>query len=865
MDSRQWAAAKALFEAALKCHPDERQMFLRSAADDPIIIAEVQSLLESDAAAAGFLDEPIVGAMSAAIDPAAWRIGPYRVLREIGEGGMGAVWLAVRDDGTYEKTVAIKTIGLPAATQSAIERFRCERQILATLNHPNIAQLLDGGTTDAGLPYVVMEYVEGVPIDRFVTERALTIPERLRLFVRVCAAVEYAHEHGIVHRDLKAPNILVASDGTPKLLDFGIAKLLAPDGASAQVAATTQRMFTPECASPEQIRGEPVTVLSDVYSLGVLLYRLLTGSTPHRSPSQAAHDLERLICEADPPLPSTVCASNRALARQLRGDLDAIVMKALRKEPHRRYTSAKALAGDLRAHLAGQPVAAAGITLRDRARRMLRGYALRVTAVTSVMLLLAGGSSRQMLRLPSQPAERRAVAVLPFTVVGTEDAESLGVGFSDALTAALTELPQITVRPTSSVLKFRDSALDVPALGQRLHADALLTGRVRETGDRLQVTVELLDSRHDALLWTHSIESPATDLQAIRDSIVRGTADALLLKLTAVQQARLTHRHTENPDAYRAYIRGRALTSQRTRDAIRKGSDEFRRAIRIDPTYALPYAGLADAYLIGGEWLAPAAEAASLAKAAAMHALALDDTIAEAHVALGTHEFLNDWNFRIAEQELRRAIQLNPGYAPAYFALGNVLSCEGRLDEAIQAQSQAVAIDPLSPGYSSHHMYALLQAGRVDDAIAAGQQILQQDSHALYVHSMLSLAYVEKGMLKEALAEADTGIAQSGPDDYSALENLGYVAARAGDIRRARAALHQMEILRPTVGESRTALATVQTAMGDSERALSTLEKAYEEHDQHILGIGTDVALRPLRTHPRFIALLRKVGLPRLP
>jgi serine/threonine protein kinase len=316
------------------------------------------------------------------------RIGAYKIVREIGRGGMGAVYLAVRADSEYQKRVAIKLVKRGMDTDFILRRFRNERQILASLDHPNIARLLDGGTTADGLPYFVMEYIEGQPLYRYCDGEKLTIHERLRLFTNICNAVAYAHQNLVVHRDIKPSNILICSDGTPKLLDFGIAKLLNPELTPDTITptATAMRLMTPEYASPEQVRGEPATPASDIYSLGILLYELLTGHRPYHFSNRAPHEIARVICEEEPEHPSRVVTRSEdilpldlaaggeattleflckmrggtleSVRRELTGDLDNITLKALRKEPGRRYTSVERLRDDIVRHLEGRPVSA---------------------------------------------------------------------------------------------------------------------------------------------------------------------------------------------------------------------------------------------------------------------------------------------------------------------------------------------------------------------------------------------------------------------------------------------------------------------------------------------------------------------------
>ncbi len=400
----RWKEVEAVFEQVLEVPVGERSAFIdRTCADDEELRREVKSLLESHGRAGTFLHDSDLFfcresfAEDGSLLVPGQTIDRYRIIREIGRGGMGAVYLAARADAEYEKQVAIKLIKRGMDTDAVLRHFRNERQILASFDHPNIARLFDGGTTGDGLPYFVMEYVEGLPINEYSNKQALPINERLKLFREVCAAVSYAHRHLVIHRDIKRTNILVTAEGIPKLLDFGIAKILQ-EGDDAQPPATMTglRLMTPEYASPEQIRGEPVTTASDVYSLGVVLYELLTGSSPYRFTSRAPRDVERAITEQEPTRPSTAAPeSNRkseiANRKFLRGDLDNIVLMALRKEPDRRYQSVEQFSEDIRRHLEARPVLARKDTIGYRAVKFIRRNKAVVAAASLLFASLLGG------------------------------------------------------------------------------------------------------------------------------------------------------------------------------------------------------------------------------------------------------------------------------------------------------------------------------------------------------------------------------------------------------------------------------------------------------------------------------------------
>jgi eukaryotic-like serine/threonine-protein kinase len=403
--AERWARVKELFEAAVELDLNQRAPFLdNECGGDEALRTEIESLLESDELTGGFIEEPAF-AIPRDLFPdnaeesfVGRQFGAYEVIREIGRGGLGAVYLAARADDEYRKQVAIKVIRRGLDTDDIIRRFRNERQILAQLDHPNIARLIDGGTTDDGLPYFVMEYVNGEPITAYCDANALPTTERLTLFRKVCAAVTYAHQNLVIHRDLKPSNILVTQEGEPKLLDFGIAKLLGTGDELFTQTIPALRVMTPEYASPEQVKGDKIMTTSDVYSLGVLLYELLTGQRPYRLKTRTPEEIARAITEQEPERPSTAVThggnSPQSAIRNpklLRGDLDNIVLKAMRKEPARRYASVGQFSEDIRRHVTGLPVVARKDTVRYRTEKFVQRHKVGVAAAALIGLTLIGG------------------------------------------------------------------------------------------------------------------------------------------------------------------------------------------------------------------------------------------------------------------------------------------------------------------------------------------------------------------------------------------------------------------------------------------------------------------------------------------
>lgn len=468
MTPERWQQIKEVFQSAAECAPETREAFLCAAcAKDELLREEVEALLLSDEAAHSFIEQSplalaydVLSNVTAAV-MIGRRLGSYRITAEISRGGMGVVYLAVRDDDEYQKRVAIKIIKRGIDTDEVLRRFRHERQILANLEHPNIARLVDGGNTD-GLPYFVMEYIDGDPIDEYCDKKRFSTTERLKIFRTVCSAVHYAHQNLVIHRDLKPSNILVTAEGTPKLLDFGVAKLLHPEGdaETATHTALALRLMTPEYASPEQVRGGPITSASDVYSLGMLLYELLTGHRPYRLNSRWPLEIAQAVCEVEPEKPSTVVnrieeVSNgekgmaltpesvsrtrdgelEKLRRRLQGDIDNIVLMALRKEPERRYASVEQFSEDIRRHLEGLSVSARKERLAYGLAKFIQRNRTRVTAAGLILLTLLAGllatiwqariARREQAKVQALQAKPQAKTVLEgvgdYVVIATND------------------------------------------------------------------------------------------------------------------------------------------------------------------------------------------------------------------------------------------------------------------------------------------------------------------------------------------------------------------------------------------------------------------------------------------------------------
>ncbi|MGB7924210.1 MAG: protein kinase [Pyrinomonadaceae bacterium] len=880
MSSERWRQIEEIFQTALDLTPGERARYIMVAcAGDAELRREVEALLTQYESAGDFLDEPVyegsgVHELAELMDDdpmIGQRVGAYKVVREIGRGGMGAVYLAERADNAFQKRVAIKIIKRGMDTDFILRRFRRERQILAALDHPNIAGLLDGGATEMGQPYFVMEYIEGQPLYEYCDTLRLSLTERLRLFCQVCVAVEYAHQHGIIHRDIKPSNILINTAGMPKLFDFGIAKLLNAEIASdtQPQTATAMRMMTVEYASPEQVQGLPVTALSDVYSLGVLLYELLTGHRPYHFRSRMLSEMARVISEEEPEYPSIAVGrsdnllpvahvdrgaitigdacelraeTRGGLRRELSGNLDRITLKALRKEPAERYQSAAALREDIVRHLEGRPISAP-------------------------FYFAPASGQPSLVAASAQGAATKTIAVLPLKILnlgaGTADTgdKFMSVGLADALITRLSGVRSLAVRPTSAILRYGDETVDPLQAGRELAVDFVLDGRIKIAGDRIRVSLQLLNIESGTSIWASQFDERYTDALELEDSITVKVADALLPELTEDERQHLKKRDTDNAQAFEAYLRGRYFWNQFTHESLAKVITCFQTAIALDPNYALPHVGVADFY----NWaciygLMPSSECYNEARAAALRALELDDQLGEAYAALGLIAE-SEWDWTESERLYQRALELSPNYSLAHEWYGSLLVGTGRAEEGMREMRRAEELDPLNPRIMTLVAWTSYQAHLFAESFAKSQQIIDLDKNYPQGYLQLGNCLEQMGHAEEAVAAARQCVSLM-PDSAIPTYVLCYalVAANRGD--EAREVVNELKRRAATEYVKPYFMALAHAALDERDAAFELFEKAFDERDPWITWFGTEPKLDPLHNDPRFIELLRRTKNP---
>jgi len=878
-------AARRLWLADLSPEYHDLAQDLRAALlPDATGSAQVQSFLETPPK---LRVEPAKG-----LQPGA-AVGSYVLLRALGQGGMAEVWLARRADGAFNREVALKLPLLTHSRRDLAQRFAVERNILASLEHPHIARLYDAGIDARGSPYLAMEYVQGQPLTDWCDAQSVGLSNRLRLFLQVLEAVRFAHEKQVIHRDLKPSNILVTDSGQVRLLDFGVAKLLEADADHTSLTSIYGRALTPDYASPELLRGDLVDARSDIYSLGILLYELLTGTRPYRLKSAASMGLiEQAIGTFEIKKPSTVSnplgeertAAKEVRARHLRGDLDSIVLKALDKEPSRRYQSAAAFAEDIERYLAGRPVRARPARITDHLYKLaLRnkslviviamalaaivvtvGYTIRREAANHARLTASAAASpvsihssvpSTTIAATSAAAPERSVAVLPFIDMSEKkDQIYFADGLAEELLDLLAQVPDLKVPARSSSFYFRNSTTPVKDVGRELGVAYVLEGGVRKAGDTIRVSVQLVRADTGYQIWSQAYERNVSGIFKVQDEISAAVVNAFKLQLSS-PGPRLSERRTSNPEAYDQYLRAKHLFQLGNYEGLLAARDAFGRAIELDPYFGPAFAGLANVEYLTVKDFSDTEQPDVIRRAMehADHAVALAPALAETYSGRALLRYAQyDWGG--ARADLQKALALDPNDVKANRRMVLLQLSLGNVDAALAAQRHAVDLDPLDMDSVEILAMSYYYAGQGTDARRTFEKMRVFSPDFAGLSGNTGFSYLADHQPTAAKLECEPYI------DDTARACLAAAEHALGNDERSRAVLEELILKHPR--RASYVVAKAYGFSGNSALAFDWLNRAFTARAKLLTNVKSEPAFLALRGDPQYLALLRKMKLP---
>jgi TolB-like protein/Tfp pilus assembly protein PilF len=864
MNAQRWQQINDLFHSAVERAPGERATFLDEACrGDESLCREVKSLLASHERTKNFIESPafetapelLIG--DGAGELVGQLIGHYLVERLIGIGGMGEVYLA--RDVQLGRKAALKLVPEHlAADEAQLSRFKIEARSASALNHPNILTIYEIGV-EGNRQFIATEFIDGVTLRASLAEGRMKLCDAMAIAVQVASALAAAHEAGVVHRDIKPENIMIRPDGYVKVLDFGIAKLTEKGSASERDGSATTAVLqtrpglilgTGRYMSPEQARGQKVDARSDIWSLGVVLYEMAVGIPPFlgETPSDC---IASILTKEPPPLSGVL--------PDVPLKLEEVLQKALHKDRDERYQTARELLGDLHTlegelELAG--AARAGVIVRQ-IKRHKRGVLLMLAAA----IFAAGALAYSLFFIASPPPpNEKSIAVLPFENLSEEKSSAyFADAIQDEILTRLSKIADLKVISRTSTQRYKHTSQTPSQIAHQLGVANLLEGSVQKTNEKVRVNVQLITAANDTHLWAETYDRKLTDIFVVESDIATTIAKTLQARLTGAEKTAIAKRPTVSPEAYELYLKGRFFWNKRTAADLRKAIEYFNQALDKDPSYALAYAGLTDAYLILSQYgAASPADSYPQAIAAAKKAIELDDTLAEAHTSLACSLAYYDFDFEQSVKEFERAIELDPNYATAHHWLSNgVLSALGQFERAIAEGKRAVELDPLSLVINTDLGQDFFYARRYDEAIAHLHKTLEMDPRFYFAHWVLGTTLQLKGQLSDAIAEFSTAVELN--DDPSVLALLGQAYARVGRRDEAQKILVRLTEEAKSRYVQAYSFALMYLALGDKERAIDEMERAYRERDANVAQIKTDPMLDDLRGNQRFEALVNRI------
>ena len=759
------------------------------------------------------------------------KLGRYEIRSQVGAGGMGEVYLA--QDTMLDRKVALKI--LPAALaedKDRMNRFVREAKLASALNHPNIITIHEIGEID-GVHFIATEYIEGETLTAQLQRDSLSLKSTLEISLQVASALEAAHRAGIVHRDIKPDNIMVREDGIVKVLDFGLVKLTATEVSEVDREAETKIqiktsfgiiMGTVAYMSPEQARGQDTDERTDIWSFGCVLYQMLTHQQPFQGETMV--DVWANIIQGEP-------ESILAYRSDTPAELERIVARAVRKDREERYQSAKELFNDLQ---------------QLQTRLLVESEIIR------------SGSGERIAQIQPSPF-LNSIAVLPFANLSAEkDNEYFSEGLTEEIIMNLSKLQMLKVIARGSTMHYVKEGKTHKQAASDLGVQYLLEGSVRRQGRDLRITAQLIDGLRDVYVWSETYRGTIADIFDIQEKVAVEIVQALQLRLSPDEKQNLKKRFTENTGAYQFYLQGRFFWNKRSEQGLKTAIKYFEQAIEKDPHYALAWAGIADSYSLLGEFgNIPRKELYPKARAAVNKALEIDNRLAEVHTSLASILMLREWDWVNSAKEFKLALELNPNYATAHHWYSQWFLDMGRIEESLQMISRAAELDPVSQAILKDKGLTLYYNRQYDEAIEMARKTLELDPNYAAAHRLLSLAYQGKEKFDESITENEKWGSLTGNKVEAAI-TLAQLYAVSGKAEEARKLIEDVKRNRLVAEQIHRGLALVHAALGEIDIAFECLEESYEHHEESILSLKVDPKMDPLRSDPRFLVLLKKIG-----
>lgn len=816
-------------------------------------------------------------------------VSHYHILSELGAGAMGIVYLA--EDTRLKRHVAIKMLTTEYLERANQNHSRLLREALAIsqINHPNIATIYDLGETADGQPFIAMEYIEGETLADILKHKRLSVSRSVEIIAAVASALSEAHSKGIIHRDIKPSNIIINKRGDVKVLDFGLAKQIegfkgikAPDSVQGYGETQTREgivVGTPLYLSPEQALGGPIDQRSDIFSLGSVFYECLTGQPPFQAPSMI--EICAKILRDEPPPPSQLNTAVKSV-------IDRIVLKALAKDSSQRYQTAKEFGKDLglsdfnetseeipftkpsinerknevktfsigRGNTKGDRIVATTEGSKPKTRFV---FSFRLFLLFALVVMLSVFLVFTYLRM----TRVRTVAVLPIVNKQSDpNIDYLSDGITERIITKLSRLSKVKVKAFTTVFGYKGSNIDPQKVGRDLNVDVVLSSRMHQQGDEIILNTELIDTNDGTVLWKDTFSKKMSELLNLEDLLAENVSSNLPVWINKEEKKALAQRPTANDEAYKQYLRGRYLWRKRDTENIRQAIKAFESAIDLDPTFANAYAGLADCYvLLNSPAYDPIStqEAMEKAKAAAKQALEIDLNSFEAHTSIAIVNLRYDWNFIESEQHFKRAIELNPDYAPAHFWYSNLLVVLKRFDEAITESEKGRVLDPLSVNSDMNVGRAYYYARRPEMALPIFNKILVGNPNDKKAMFLLGITYIQMGRYNDAIQTLEPLYSS---DPLFAAAALGFAYGKTGNREKAQKILDQLEQISKQKTVPAFERAIVYTGLDDKDKTFYWFNKAIEERFFSVIYVNVEPYFDNLHGDHRFTELIQKLNIP---